>query len=137
MRNTSENVEDVDSVAAHEVEMHVLADETGDEQAPIASDPQMRKSWDNGELVNQAQRHKVLALGSDYEKAKEMNIIRNLRLVREMGLRRGFEDLLRGNSNGSGAGKSSGPPSESDDYDDDDDDSSISAAENTPRVTRR
>lgn len=69
----------------------------------------------------------------DYEKTKEMNIIWNLRLIDEMGLRQGFEDLL--GSNGSGAGKLSGSPSESGDYEDDD--NSFAMVDNTLRVTRR
>jgi hypothetical protein len=125
-------------MATQEGEMNHLAGETNGERAPIASNLEERELWDNGEPVTQAEREKVLGLGSDYEKSREMNIIRNSRLMDDLGLSQDFADLFKGHK-GEEVGKSSGPPSDFGDFSDyegDDDDKSIIAVDTTPRVTR-
>lgn len=128
-------------MATQEGEMNRLAGETSDGRAPLASNLEERELWDNGEPVTQAEREKVLGLGSDYEKSREMNIIRNLRLMDDLGLSQGFAELLRGHK-GKEVGKPSDPPSDFGDFgdyedDDDDDGKSVIAVNTTSRVTRR
>lgn len=120
--------------ATGEVGIDRSVDEIGEERAPIASTVEEREWWDNGEPVTKAQREKVLALESDYEKSKEMNKIQNLRLVEQLGLEKGFKDLFRSRN------KARKALSDSDGYgDDDDDDEDLSGAVDpvSPRLTRR
>lgn len=124
-------------MAADGVEADFSMGEMHKEWAPLVSDPDEREPWDNGESVTNAQQQKVLALCSDYEKEKEMNIIQNSRYLAELGLTEGSGILLAGPSKGREVQKlSADPPSDSDDYDDDYG-WSLPAFETIPRVMRR
>lgn len=52
----------------------------------VASDPEKRKWYDNGEPISSAQRQKIDSLGSEYEKERAFNMIRNQRLLCELDL---------------------------------------------------
>jgi hypothetical protein len=64
----------------------------------LTSKAKRRESWDNGEPLTPEERKRIEALGSSYEKAREMNIKYKDRKMAESGLQdaaRELESLLR------------------------------------------
>jgi hypothetical protein len=45
------------------------------------------QDWDNGEPLTSDQHKEILALGSDYERSRAMNKLRNARLLKELDLK--------------------------------------------------
>lgn len=58
----------------------------------IASPIDEFTKWDNGEPLTPAERTSIMALNSNYERSREMNIRRNRRIQRELGI--GVGDVI-------------------------------------------
>jgi hypothetical protein len=58
------------------------------------------QDWDNGEPLTSDQRKEILALGSDYERSRAMNKLRNARLLKELDLKNEVGRALTGSEGG-------------------------------------
>lgn len=52
--------------------------------------------WDDGEPLTHEQRAQIMALKSNYERSKAVNVIRNARKMDEVGVKDGLGEVLRG-----------------------------------------
>jgi hypothetical protein len=83
-----------------------LEDETEDETETETETPSTSKKpdviidlhedWDNGEGLTPEQRKKIMAMRSNYERSKAMNMIRNTRLIGELGIQNEAQKLFEG-----------------------------------------
>ena len=74
----------------------------------LTSKAESREPWDNGEPLTPEEQKRIEALGSSYEKAREMNIKYTDRKMAEAGLQdavRDLQSLLRPKSKLSGAAR--------------------------------
>ena len=73
-------------------------EESGDESSDESHDEEdyrdLFADWDNGEKITATERQALLALGSDYERLRAMNIRRRERFEVESGLRDTVTDIL-------------------------------------------
>jgi hypothetical protein len=77
-----------------------IEEETESDTPPKSKKPDavinLYEDWDNGEVLTPEQRKKIMAMGSNYERSKAMNMIRNARLIEELGVQNEAQKLFKG-----------------------------------------
>jgi len=85
----------------------------GDPSDPSDSETEHQafEDWDNGEDIMQAEREALLALGSNYERSRVMNIRRRQRFEVECGLRGAVTAIMAEINAPTNSGKTANKPS--------------------------